>query len=295
MNYYVVRKDREDGYGGVLIAFKKNFIFEAITVKQNVECQFLKIQLSKSLLIGCINRPPKSNIDYARELQEAIRSVMKNNRSSVLWLSGDFNLPDIDWEANNITGSQNSKQINEIYMDIIAENFREQMVNFPTRGTNILDLFTTNRPSLVNRCQPLPGLGDHDIVFIDSDITAKRTKQTQRKIYLWKKANLKEISTAALDFQKEIADKYSVTDSIQQMWTDIKTNIIKMIDSYVPTKKSTKRFNQPWITTEVKRKARQNKRSYNKARKTNDPNVHARYRKIKYMTKRHVRKHTQST
>jgi exonuclease III len=49
MNYDVVRKDQEDGYGGVLIAFKKNFIFEAITVKQNVECQFLKIQLSKSL------------------------------------------------------------------------------------------------------------------------------------------------------------------------------------------------------------------------------------------------------
>ena len=113
MNYYVVRKEREDGYGGVLIAIKKNFKFEAITVKQKVEC----------LLIECIYRQPSSNIDYARELQEAIRSVMKNNRSSVLWLSGDLSLPDIDWEANNITVSQNSKEINETYMEIIAENF----------------------------------------------------------------------------------------------------------------------------------------------------------------------------
>jgi hypothetical protein len=65
------------------------------------------------------------------------------------------------------------------------------------------------------------------------------------------KANLKDL-TAALDFQKEFVDKYSVTDSIQQVWTDIKkTNIIKMIDNHVPTKMSTKRFNQPWITTEV--------------------------------------------
>jgi hypothetical protein len=48
---------------------------------------------------------------------------MKNNKSSVLWLNGDFNLPDIDWEANNITVSQNSKEINETYMEIIAENF----------------------------------------------------------------------------------------------------------------------------------------------------------------------------
>lgn len=87
MNYDVVRNGREDGYGGVLIAIKNNFIFEAITVKQNVECQFLKIQFGncKSLIIGCIYRPPSSNIEYARELQETIRSVMKNNRSSVLW------------------------------------------------------------------------------------------------------------------------------------------------------------------------------------------------------------------
>ena len=63
-----------------------------------------------------------------------------------------------------------------------------------------------NRPSLVNRCQPLPGLGDHDIAFINSDITAKRTKPTQRIIYLWK---LKELSIAALDFQKEFVDKYT--------------------------------------------------------------------------------------
>ena len=132
-------------------------------------------------------------------------------------------------------------------------------------------MILSNRSPLVNRCQPLPlplplpVLGDHDIVFIYSDITTKRTKPTQRKIYLWKKTSLKELSTAALDFQKEFVEKYSVTDSIQQMWTDIKTNIIKMIDNHVLNKMLTKRFNQPWITTEVKRKARQKKRSYNKA------------------------------
>ena len=63
-----------------------------------------------------------------------------------------------------------------------------------------------------------------------------------------------------------------------------------MIDNHVPTKMSTKRFNQPWITTEVKRKARQKKRSYSKARKTNNPKDHARYRKIKDMTKKTCKK-----
>ena len=59
-----------------------------------------------------------------------------------------------------------------------------------------------------------------------------------------------------------------------------------MIDNHVPTKMSTK----PWITTEVKRKARQKKRSYSKARKTNNPKKHARYRKIKDMSRKTCKK-----
>lgn len=74
------------------------------------------------------------------------------------------------------------------------------------------------------------------------------------------------------------------------MLTDIKTNIIKMIDNHVPTKMSTKRFNQPWKTTEVIRKARQKKRSYNKVRTTNNPKDHVRYSRTKDMTKKTCKK-----
>jgi hypothetical protein len=40
----------------------------------------------------------------------------------------------------------------------------EQIVNFSTRKNKTLDLFITNKPSLVSKCKPLPGLADHDIV-----------------------------------------------------------------------------------------------------------------------------------
>jgi len=46
------------------------------------------------------------------------------------------------------------------------------MVGFPTRNNNILDIFATNRPNLVNKCVPLPGISDHDIVFIESSLKA---------------------------------------------------------------------------------------------------------------------------
>lgn len=63
----------------------------------------------------------------------------------------------------------------DLIHDTICSNL-EQIVSFPTRKDHVLDLFMTNRPSLVNRCEPLPGIVDHDIVYID--ITASKDKQT---------------------------------------------------------------------------------------------------------------------
>ena len=80
---------------------------------------------------------------------------------------GDFNLPDID---------NYPIPINKSILDMIQDLGAEQMVDFPTRKDNILDIFVTNRPSLVNKCSPIPGLGDHDIVLIDANIVPDRSQ-----------------------------------------------------------------------------------------------------------------------
>ena len=49
----------------------------------------------------------------------------------------------------------------------------QQLVNFPTRRYNTLDIFATNRPSLVEKCEPIPGIGDHESVLIESLLMAK--------------------------------------------------------------------------------------------------------------------------
>lgn len=63
------------------------------------------------------------------------------------------------------------------FLDLIHDSNLEQIVSFPTRKDHVLDLFITNRPSLLNRCEPLPGIVDHDIVYID--ITAHYSKDKQ--------------------------------------------------------------------------------------------------------------------
>jgi hypothetical protein len=97
---------------------------------------------------------------------------LENNNT---WITGDFSLPDIERKGMSVLGSMYPNRLNTFFIDIIQELALEQIVVFPTRQENILDLVLTTHPSLVNKCKPLPGLGDHDIVLIDANIEATRS------------------------------------------------------------------------------------------------------------------------
>ena len=87
------------------------------------------------------------------------------------------------------------------------------MVDFSTRLNNTLDIFLTNLPSLVNRCCPIPGVSDHDIVPIDSNITPYRRKPTRRLIYLWKQANINEMKKELTEYSKTFYEKFTTSSS----------------------------------------------------------------------------------
>lgn len=76
------------------------------------------------------------------------------------------------------------------YTNIPGDCGVQQLVNTPTRGDKILDLFFTNNPSLVQRCKVIPGVGDHEAVLIDSLIQPLRSKPVRWEIYSWDKADM---------------------------------------------------------------------------------------------------------
>ena len=65
-------------------------------------------------------------------------------------------------------------------LDIIGEHCLTQVVNIPMRLDKTLDLLCTNP---VNRVKGMPPIGeaDHDLVYIEYDIKAKRIKQASHK------------------------------------------------------------------------------------------------------------------
>ena len=178
-NYrFVARKDRKsDPHGGVAIIAKAEFDaveIELTTKTEFVAASFVCKNLKQPLTVGSVYRPTDNNFECTEDLCNAVSYIGRTYKNSTIWIGGDFNLPDIDWETNSIVSHNYLIPINKSILDMIQDLGAEQMVDFPTRKDNILDIFVTNRPSLVNKCNPIPGLGDHDIVLIDANIVPTR-------------------------------------------------------------------------------------------------------------------------
>ena len=78
----------------------------------------------------------------------------------------------------------------------------EQKVTLPTRGQNILVLFLSSNPILIDKTTILPGLSDHDIVLAEVNVKAKINKQVPRDILLYKKADWDRLKQYMRDFHK---------------------------------------------------------------------------------------------
>ncbi|CAC5405349.1 unnamed protein product [Mytilus coruscus] len=224
------------------------------------------------------------------KVSNTAEEIFKENKSSILWLGGDLNLPDIDWTSNSVSGNKYSTQINNRFVDMVNNCCLDQVVTFPTRGSATLDIFLTNRPSLVNRCEPIPGIGDHDIVFIDSNTIAMHPKPTQRKIYIWKRADIEKMKSEALELSKIFHGLYNAQSSISEMWEFIKSGLKNIQDKNVPSKMSSTRFHQPWINGTIKRIKRRKKKAFKKARTTKSTKDLKRYKTIKKSSQKECKK-----
>ena len=125
-----------------------------------------------------------------------------------IWIIGDVNLPNINWEANHANGSAYPIDLYEIIIDFTLEHGFIQSVDSATRKNNFLDVFFTNRPSLINTCHIVPGISDHEAVLIKSSITLTPQLSKLRKVIQWNKANIESIKETMHQFSNEFLTSY---------------------------------------------------------------------------------------
>ena len=280
--HLVARKDRAtDHHGGVIIAAKDSLIWTEFPIQSSAEfvAASFNCQGQAPLIIGAIYRPQR--MTKPTQINFVTKSVTYNlsTRKQPSGLQ-EMQTSDIDWVSQSICGHNYLLKINQSLLNTVYDVGFEHMVKFPTRGENTLDIFLTNRPSLIGKCKAVPGVSDHDIVFVEASTRAVKTKPQRRKILLWKQVDIENLKPDVLDFSTKLTSQYSADNDVNILWDSLKEFTSNLLDEKVPSKMTSARFGQPWINRKKKRISRRKKRAYKKAKLSRSDKDIQRYKQL---------------
>ena len=193
-----------------------------------------------------------------REQLDKIKNINKGNKPSLIHVLGDFNFRDIVWpDSLSKSGSSMSQTEGQMLIDITNDHGLEQLVDFPTRERNTLDLISTSLPGQFVDIFSLDKLSDHDIVSGTLKIAIPPLKKPRRKVYRYQKGDYESMRAETLKFAKErYFNGYSDTRSVQENFNLITSFSQESADKHVPSKTSRSVSSVPWITPEIRRKIR---------------------------------------
>lgn len=151
-------------------------------------------------------------------MRKSLEKVGKKNGN--IWLLGNFNLPGLTW-TDNIPlpkSTLTSKPVYEYFLDLINDLGLCQMVSEPTRRSpdNTLYLFLTSNPTMIQKVDILPGLGNHDVVMAEGLIKPVFRKQKPRKVHLFAKADCAKLKSMMKDFQAKFFSSHAGT-SVEEL------------------------------------------------------------------------------
>ena len=210
--------------------------------------------------------------------------------NSFICCTGDLNLPDIDWNSESIFSYRYPLSINQSVLKLSADCSFSQLVKSPTRNQNILDLFFTNRPNLVNHCYIGPGISDHDIIHTSICCKIRKSPGTQHRLYMWNQADFDQIRHEFSTLSNSFIENYSVDTPVENLWISLRDNLKLILDEFVPSKMVSGICKKPWINRSIKQLRRRKQKCYNLAKRSKSA-VHWRdYKLLKKQMQKECRK-----
>ena len=251
--YKVFRKDRNIKYyhdgtyvdsnrGGVLLLIK-DYLNPTLNPASNVEAELLWVNIAinpkSEWIVGVCYRPEKDEDFMLAKIKESINSIDNQN----VLLMGDFNFRNIDWINGNC-----ARPIEQDFLDTINDNLLHQIVDIPTRGSNILDLAFIGDPSAVYDFSIIDPLGnsDHKMVSIKLQCIIPRVNQADRKIYLYSQGDYEAMNAKIGTYDWDSILKSKDTN---ENWLVFQELYHDLIEEFVPSKlvRPGQRLSFPWV------------------------------------------------
>lgn len=249
-SYSVFRKDRTANKGGgVAILVKPSIQAIVLADVADLECLCIKITCwGQCFVLYACYRPPDAAPEYLLKLQEH----MTQFQSKKIFVIGDFNLPNVDWEL--LRASRKSNKNANIVFDIMLTHDLVQVVRQPTReersSSAILDLAFLNRDFCEYTVLIESGLSDHHLVSVTiplfNSVGHKRTTTRSFKDYA------RSDDASIVQYMRSCYDDFIENeDDVDALWNKFTEMCHHCIRSFVTTKSKKIAKNTPWITCKI--------------------------------------------
>ena len=200
-HYQIVRADRKlRKRGGALLYIHENLPISKEATYDEYYCQaaICTVQPSNTV-IASVYRPPDTSTESTAKLLQFLSEYINEesaNKHVDIMITGDFNLPGIEWNDLTINSSDH-KTSAQLLLSFMSNYLLSQYIDVPTRNNNILDLFLTNNSNL-----PLHATAE-DTELSDHRLVTMVTRQSLKPLPPNKKPAFKTHSFRNLRIQKE--------------------------------------------------------------------------------------------
>ena len=123
----------------------------------------------------------------------------------------------------------------------------------------------------------IPGIADHNILLIDSDIQAISSKNPLRKVFKWSQGNWDELCRDAAEFAQKYLNKEN-THSLEENYAAIDQHLKSALKKHKISRYTRTRTELPWLTQDPKRECKWKQRLYNRVKKTGKPEHQKHYK-----------------
>ena len=162
--YHLIRSDRKRRRGGGCALYVNSAIPLHDELKYSDEHNNASLVYVKEThtVIGVVYRAPNSPVtELLESISRFIDSCEGDDVTPDIYITGDFNMPSIEWPTLSGTPDPAARQ----FLSFVEAHFLTQLVDSPTRGSNTLDLVFSNRPDYIIDTQVSNSyISDHQMV-----------------------------------------------------------------------------------------------------------------------------------
>ena len=285
------RKSKSKRSGGVFILVRNSLICtEQPQFQTNCEILWVKIEISGSrpLFVGAYYRRVEDDLESLREFQDSVSRVREH--SDNVWVLGDFNLPMLSWPESSpeMKPDCSHKQVYDFFLSTIADYNFTQVVTEPARGDNILDLFLTTNPALINKVNCSPGLGDHDVVSAEALLRPALHKQRPRGVFIFGGAGWPALGAKMKLYQQSFLSNHCGR-TVEQLWTDFTTTLGRLVQECMPAGLVRGGSSLPWVAREIKRLIRKRDSLYRKFKRSGDSDIKTKFQTLRQQVEKKIK------